>query len=77
MAPLLFHLAFATGDLETDHQALLHAGATAVSNQTLADGSHVAMLRDPWGRCLQLCQRAPRFFEAQTGMALVQAGLPP
>lgn len=62
MDPLLLHLAFATEHLEEDLQALLGAGATAVSDQSLPDGGRVAMLRDPWGFCIQLCQRAPGFF---------------
>lgn len=62
MDPLLLHLAFATASLAADRDQLLAAGATLVSEQTLADGSVVAMLRDPWGLCLQLCQRAPAFF---------------
>jgi catechol 2,3-dioxygenase-like lactoylglutathione lyase family enzyme len=60
--PLLFHLAFATATLAADQARLLAAGASLVSEQTLADGSRLAMLRDPWGVAIQLCQRAPGFF---------------
>lgn len=62
MDPLLLHLAFASDDLSADCAALAAAGATLVSDQTLADGSRVAMLRDPWNLCIQLCQRAAGYF---------------
>lgn len=62
MDPLLLHLAFASDDLTGDCAALVEAGATLVSDQTLADGSRVAMLRDPWNLCIQLCQRAEGYF---------------
>jgi len=58
MDPLLFHLAFVSDDPERDKAALLSAGATLVSDQRLADGSRLVMLRDPWGVALQLCKRA-------------------
>ena len=62
--PLQLHLAFATDDLDTDRDALLAAGATHVSSQTLPGGTRFAMLRDPWGLSIQVCQRAPGFFAA-------------
>ncbi len=62
MDPLLLHLAFATDILDIDRDALLRAGATLVSEQTLAGGTRFAMLRDPWGLSVQICQRAPGFF---------------
>lgn len=62
MDPLLLHLAFVTDRMDEDLRSLLAAGAVAVSDQALADGGRVAMLRDPWGFCIQLCQRAPGFF---------------
>jgi catechol 2,3-dioxygenase-like lactoylglutathione lyase family enzyme len=62
MDPLLLHLAFASEDLAADRDSLVRAGATLVSELTLADGSQVAMLRDPWGLSIQLCQRAAGFF---------------
>ena len=60
--PLLLHLAFATDHLDADREALLTAGATHVSSQTLPGGTCFAMLRDPWGLSIQICQRAPGFF---------------
>ena len=56
--PLLFHLAFTSEGPTVDSARLIAAGATAVSNDQLADGSHLVMLRDPWGLALQLCKRA-------------------
>ena len=57
MHPLRFHLAFAAPDPDAARAALVAAGATFVDEQTLADGSRLLMLRDPWGLPLQLCKR--------------------
>ena len=58
MNPLLLHLAFVSGTPEEDKNRLLKAGATLESDQHLEDGSHLVMLRDPWGLALQLCRRS-------------------
>jgi len=58
MHPLLLHLAFVSEDPEKDKAKLLGAGATCVQDETLADGSRLVMLRDPWGLSIQLCKRA-------------------
>jgi glyoxylase I family protein len=58
MHPMRFHLAFAAPDPDAARTALVAAGATFVDEQTLADGSRLVMLRDPWGLALQLCARA-------------------
>ena len=58
MDPLLLHLAFVSKDPEADKTALLAAGATLVADQRLDDGTHLVMLRDPWGLAIQLCKRA-------------------
>ena len=58
MHPLRFHLAFVADDPDAARAALVAAGATPVDEQTLADGSRLLMLRDPWGLPLQLCKRA-------------------
>lgn len=58
MNPLLFHLALASANPTADAQRLLAAGATYVEEVKLPDGSHLIMLRDPWGLALQLCKRA-------------------
>ena len=57
MDPLELHLAFASQDPDGDRDALVHAGATAVSDGRLPDGSRLLMLRDPWGLAVQLCAR--------------------
>lgn len=56
--PLCFHFAFAVTDAETEKNRLLKAGATLFEDLYLEDGSHLVMLRDPWGIPLQICQRA-------------------
>ncbi|WP_162053311.1 VOC family protein [Pontibacter pamirensis] len=58
MNPLLVHLAFISEDPAHDKERLQKAGASVVSDQRLEDGSHLVMLRDPWGLALQLCRRA-------------------
>lgn len=58
MNPLLFHLAFASTSPPDDSARLIAAGATLVDELNLPDGSHVMMLRDPWGLALQLCKRS-------------------
>ena len=58
MHPARFHLAFHAEDPDVARAALVAAGATYVDEQSLADGSRLLMLRDPWGLALQLCKRA-------------------
>ena len=41
-----------------DSQRLIAVGASFVEEIRLPDGSHLIMLRDPWGLALQLCRRA-------------------
>ncbi len=57
MNTLLMHLAFVSADPDADKERLLAAGASLVADQHLDDGSHLVMLRDPWGLALQLCKR--------------------
>ncbi|MBF8963609.1 VOC family protein [Pontibacter sp. FD36] len=57
MNPLLVHLAFVSENPIADQDRLVAAGASLVSEQHLEDGSHLVMLRDPWGLALQLCKR--------------------
>ena len=57
MNPLLVHLAFVSQEPTKDMGRLLLAGATLETDQHLEDGSHLIMLRDPWGLALQLCKR--------------------
>lgn len=57
MNPLNLHLAFVSDDPESDKKRLVSAGTTLVSEDHLADGSHIVMLKDPWGISIQLCKR--------------------
>ena len=57
MNPLLLHLAFVSQDPTADAARLIAAGAEEVDDLQLADGSHLKMLRDPWGFAIQLCKR--------------------
>lgn len=58
MNPLLLHLAFVSSDPEADKQRALDAGATFVEDVFPEDGSHIVMMRDPWGLAFQFCRRA-------------------
>lgn len=58
MDPLILHLALVSEDPGADKKRLIEAGAEEVSDDILEDGSHLVMMRDPWGLALQLCQRA-------------------
>ncbi|MCX7047358.1 MAG: VOC family protein [Candidatus Sumerlaeota bacterium] len=55
--PLQFHWAFAVDDPDEVKDRLVAAGASVVEEIWLEDGSHLFMLRDPWGVPLQLCKR--------------------
>lgn len=57
MDPLQLHLALVSSDPEADKDKLLHAGATFAGEVRNPDGTHLVMLRDPWGLALQLCKR--------------------
>lgn len=59
--PLTFHVAFVSENAEQDKARLLEQGALFVEEVKKEDGSLLAMLRDPWGMPLQLCQRAQAF----------------
>lgn len=58
MNPLLLHLAFVSEFPESDKNKLLEAGATLVTEDHLKDGSHLVMMRDPWGLAIQFCKRS-------------------
>lgn len=57
MNPLLVHLAFVSDDPARDAAKLKAVGAELVTDQRLDDGSHLIMMRDPWGISIQLCKR--------------------
>ncbi len=59
--PLCFHMALVSADAAADSARLSAAGATEELVETLADGSVLIMMRDPWGVPIQLCQRAAPF----------------
>jgi glyoxylase I family protein len=56
--PLRFHFAFAVSEPAALKEKLVAAGASVVEEVRLDDGSHLIMMRDPWGVPLQLCKRA-------------------
>ena len=57
--PLMLHVAFVSSDVVADRDRLLAAGASAAGEITRTPaGDTLAMLRDPWGLAIQLCQRA-------------------
>lgn len=58
MDPLIVHLALVSENPTKDKKRLIEAGASLISDDKLEDGSHLVMLRDPWGLPLQLCKRA-------------------
>ena len=55
--PLILHVAFAVEDAGVAIERLVAAGATLVSDEPSQHG-RLAMLRDPWGVVVQICQRA-------------------
>jgi glyoxylase I family protein len=59
--PLSFHVAFVAAAAQAERKRLEAAGATFFKEETLADGTLLIMLRDPWGVALQLCQRTKPF----------------
>lgn len=59
MHPMALHLAFLAQDVAAARDRLIAAGATAEGDVTTNPaGDEVAMLRDPWGLCVQLIRRA-------------------
>jgi catechol 2,3-dioxygenase-like lactoylglutathione lyase family enzyme len=56
--PLRFHFAFAVLDPAALKDKLVAAGASVFEELKMDDGSHLIMMRDPWGVPLQLCKRA-------------------
>jgi len=55
--PLVVHLAFASANPSEDVSRLKKVGATLFEEIHLPDGSHLAMMRDPWGIAIQFCKR--------------------
>jgi len=59
--PLTFHVAFVSENAQMDRERLEKVQAVFVEEVKKADGTHIIMLRDPFGMPLQLCQRAVPF----------------
>ena len=58
MNPLALHFAYSSENIEADFERLKAAGATVVQEPDSTDaGDTLAMLRDPWGVCVQLVTR--------------------
>ena len=57
MNSLILHLAFVSEFPELDKNNLLKAGAILETEDHLEDGSHLIMMRDPWGLSIQFCKR--------------------
>lgn len=55
--PLVVHLAFTSNNPSEDVVRLQKAGATLFEEVHLPDGSHLSMMRDPWGIAIQFCKR--------------------
>lgn len=58
MHHLEFHFAFKTDEAESAKNKLLNLNCVLVEELKKDDGTHIIMMRDPWGLALQLCQRA-------------------
>ena len=56
--PAQLHIAFTSADPDADTARLVAAGAVLVEHLHNPDGSHLTMLRDPWGLPIQLAKRA-------------------
>jgi catechol 2,3-dioxygenase-like lactoylglutathione lyase family enzyme len=65
MNPLIIHLAFVSTDVTGDIKRLTQAGATLVEEVLPGDGTHLAMMRDPWGLAIQFCKRANPMLKCQ------------
>jgi catechol 2,3-dioxygenase-like lactoylglutathione lyase family enzyme len=59
--PLCFHIAFVADDPRAVRDRLVAAGAVFAYEETLPDGSHLIMVRDPWGIPIQLVRRQTPF----------------
>ncbi len=57
MNPLILHLAFVCENPEEKRAELEKVGASFVEEVKPQDGSHLVMMRDPFGFSIQLCKR--------------------
>ena len=59
MDPLVLHIAYVCDDIDSETERLVAAGASVAAEARTTDaGDTLAMLRDPWGVPLQLCNRS-------------------
>ncbi|WP_421876794.1 VOC family protein [Marinoscillum sp.] len=58
--PLVFHMAFESADAQLDKERLVAAGASFIEEKIPEQGTHLVMMRDPWGIPLQVVQRNKR-----------------
>lgn len=66
MNPLLLHLAFVCENPEQKRVELESVGASFAEEVHINDGSHLVMMRDPWGLAIQLCKRGNKMLKYQT-----------
>lgn len=57
---LEIHFGFAVEDAEAAAALLVSEGCAVLQRVTPPDGTCLIMLRDPFGLCVQLCQRASK-----------------
>ena len=65
MNPLLVHLAFVCDNPEEKRAELEAVGASFAEEVRIQDGSHLVMMRDPWGLSIQLCKRGKKMLRCQ------------
>jgi len=56
--PLTFHIAFVCDDIPGTVERLRRAGARVESPPSASGADELAMMRDPFGLCIQLARRA-------------------
>jgi hypothetical protein len=61
MHPLVLHLALISTDPNHDRERLEKVGALFVEEVKLPDGTHLVMMKDPWGSSIQFCKRGKPF----------------
>ena len=64
MNPLILHLAFVCENPEEKRAELEKVGAYFAEEVRIKDGSHLVMMRDPWGLAIQLCKRGVSMLKA-------------
>lgn len=58
MDPLLFHIAWASDDLQATREKMIAAGCTVQADiRETPSGDQLLMMRDPWGLAIQFTKR--------------------